>query len=76
LSEKYTTPEGVTLMTEAELKSTLVGNTYAGDSTRYPGSTFIEYTQPDGKISGLWNAKDRYKGAWSGGAQGMPDNRP
>lgn len=63
-TQEYTPPEGVTLMTEAELRNTLVGNTYAGDSVRYPGSTYIEYIRPDGKISGLWNGSDRYRGEW------------
>jgi hypothetical protein len=62
--EKYTAPEGVTLMTEAELRETLVGNTYAGDSVKYDGS-YIEFIQPDGKINGLWNGTDRYKGEWA-----------
>lgn len=61
---KFTNPEGVTLMTEAELRETLVGNTYAGDSVKSNGS-YIEFIQPDGKISGLWNGTDRYKGEWA-----------
>jgi hypothetical protein len=63
-SKKFTQPEGVTLMTEQNLRDTLVGNTYKGDSVRYPGSTYIEYIHPDGKISGLWNGQERYKGEW------------
>ncbi len=63
--QKFTQPEGVTLMTEAEIRETIVGNTYEGDSVRYPGSTYIEYIHPDGKISGLWNGQDRYKGKWA-----------
>jgi hypothetical protein len=63
-SKKFTQPEGVTLMTEQDLRDTLVGNTYKGDSVRYPGSTYIEYIHPDGKISGLWNGQERYKGEW------------
>ena len=51
-------------MTEQDLRDTLVGNTYKGDSVRYPGSTYIEYVHPDGKISGLWNGQERYKGEW------------
>lgn len=62
--KKYTQPEGVTLMTETELKGTLVGNTYEGDSVKYPGSTYVEFIQPDGTISGLWDGTDRYKGKW------------
>jgi len=64
-TQTYTQPEGVTLMTEAELRNTLVGNTYAGDSVRYQGSTYVEYIRPDGKINGLWNGSDRYKGEWA-----------
>ena len=63
--KKFTQPEGVTLMTEAEIRETVVGNTYEGDSVRYPGNTYIEYIHPDGKISGLWNGSDRYKGQWA-----------
>lgn len=63
--KKFTQPEGVTLMTEKEIRSTLVGNTYQGESVRYPGSSYIEFVHPDGKISGLWDGKDRYKGEWA-----------
>lgn len=63
-SKEVIRPEGVTLMTEMELRETLVGNTYEGDSGNYPGSTYIEFIQPDGTIRGLWNGKDRYKGEW------------
>ena len=63
-SKEVIQPEGVTLMTETELRKTLVGNTYEGESVRYPGSTYIEFIQPDGTIRGLWDGKDRYKGEW------------
>jgi len=63
-SKQVTQPEGVELMTETELRKTLVGNTYEGKSVKYPGSTYIEFIQPDGTIRGLWNGKDRYKGQW------------
>ena len=63
-SKEVIQPEGVTLMTEAELRETLVGNTYEGDSVKYPGSTYIEFIQADGTIRGLWNGEDRYKGKW------------
>lgn len=65
MSKKVTKPEGVTLMSEQEMRDMLVGNTYAGDSVRYPGSTYVEFIHPDGKISGLWNGTDRYKGEWA-----------
>ena len=64
-SKNFTKPEGVTMMTEAELRKTLLSNTYEGDSIDYPGSTYMEFIHPDGKISGLWNGKDRYKGEWA-----------
>jgi hypothetical protein len=51
-------------MTESEIRNTVVGNTYKGDSVRYPGSTYIEFIHPDGRISGLWDGRDRYKGEW------------
>ena len=63
-SKEVIQPEGVTLMTEAELRETLVGNTYEGDSVKYPGSTYIEFIQADGTIRGLLNGEDRYKGKW------------
>ena len=59
-----TQPEGVELMSEAELWKTLVGNTYQGDSIKFPGNAYIEFVNPDGTIRGLWNGKDRYKGEW------------
>ena len=65
MSKKVTKPEGVTLMSEQEMRDMLVGNTYAGDSVRTPGSTYIEFVHPDGKIFGLWNGKDRYQGQWA-----------
>jgi hypothetical protein len=63
-SREVTQPEAVTLMTETELRETLVGNTFEGDSVKHPGSTYIEFIQPDGTIRGLWDGKDRYKGEW------------
>lgn len=63
--KKHTAPEGVTLMTESELRETLVGNTYSGDSTRSPGNTYVEFIRPDGTTSGLWSGTDRYKGKWA-----------
>jgi len=65
MSKKVTKPAGVTLLSEQEMRDTLVGNTYAGDSVRYPGSTYIEFIRPDGKIKGLWNGTDRYTGEWA-----------
>ena len=63
--KNFTQPEGVTLLTENEIRNTLVENTYEGDSVTYPGNTYIEFIHPDGKISGLWNGKERYKGEWA-----------
>jgi hypothetical protein len=63
-SKEVTQPEGVALKTEAELRKTVVGNTYEGESENYPGSTYLEFIQPDGTIRGIWNGKDRYKGEW------------
>ena len=63
-SKMFTQPEGVKLLSEVELRKTLVGNTYEGESVRYPGSTYIEFIQPDGTIRGLWNGDERYKGKW------------
>ncbi len=65
MSKKVTKPEGVTLMSEQEIKDTIVGNTYAGDSVRNPGSTYVEFIRPDGRIKGLWNGTDRYNGEWA-----------
>ena len=63
--KKYTPPEGVTLMPENQIRDTIVGNTYAGDSVRHAGSTYMEYIHPDGRISGLWNGTERYTGSWA-----------
>jgi hypothetical protein len=63
-SKTFTQPEGVELMSEAELRKTLVGNTYEGESVRYPGSTYVEFVRPDGTIRGLWNGNERYQGEW------------
>jgi len=66
--KKFTQPEGVVLMTEAELRNTLVGNTYEGDSVKSPGTTYIEYFHPDGRIYGLWSGgarQSRYSGQWA-----------
>ena len=63
--KQFTKPEGVTLMSEAEIRDTLVGNTFQGESARRPGKTYVEYIHPDGKISGLWNETDRYQGEWA-----------
>jgi len=63
-SKTFTKPEGVTLMSEAELRETLVGNTYEGESVRYPGNAYVEFISPEGKIHGLWNGKERYSGEW------------
>ncbi len=64
-SKNFVQPDGVTLMTEAQIREFVVGNTYEGDSVRYPGNTYVEFIHPDGKISGLWNEKDRYRGEWA-----------
>ena len=64
-TRQVTPPEGVTLMTESELRETLVGNTYEGESVNYPGSTYLEYINPDGSIKGLWDGQDRYEGKWA-----------
>ncbi len=65
MTKKVTKPEGVTIMSEQEMRDMLVGNTYTGDSINHPGSTYVEFISPDGKIFGLWNDKDRYKGEWA-----------
>ena len=65
MSKTVIKPEGVTLMSEQEMRDMLVGNTYAGDSVRTPGPTYAEYIHSDGRISGLWNGTDRYKGTWA-----------
>ena len=36
-SKKFTQPEGVTLLTESELRDTLVGNTYTGGFNQKTG---------------------------------------
>ena len=67
MSKKVTKPEGVTLMSEQEMRDMLVGNTYMGDSVRNPGSTYIEFIHADGNISGMWDGRSRkrYKAKWA-----------
>jgi hypothetical protein len=55
--KQYTKPEGVTVMSEAELRSKMVGNTIDGKSTK--GPLYTEFYAPDGKGKGLWDG-DKY----------------
>ncbi len=59
--QDYVVPEGVTLMTEDEIRSKIIGNTLTG--TDY-GKKWWEFYVPDGKIKGLWD-RERYRGKWS-----------
>ena len=64
-SQQFTEPAGVTLMTESQLRETLVGNTHGGDSVKNVGNFYLEFVDPDGTIRGLRNGKYRYEGSWA-----------
>ena len=57
-SKQYTKPEGVAILSEAELRTKIVGNTISGKSVK--GPLYSEFFAPDGKGRGLWNS-DKYK---------------
>lgn len=59
--QDYVVPEGVTLMTEDEIRSKIIENTLTG--TDYE-KQWWEFYAPDGKIKGLWEGQ-RYRGKWS-----------
>ncbi len=59
--QDYVVPEGVTLMTEDEIRSKIIENTMTG--TDY-GKKWWEFYVSDGKIKGLWD-RQRYRGKWS-----------
>ena len=53
---EFVTPEGVTLLTGDEIRSTLIGNSLRGRS-------WTEYYAPNGRIGGKYKAR-YYKGSW------------
>ena len=65
-SKEVTQPEGVALMTEAELRKTLVGNTYEGESVNYPGSTMSSLFNPMVRFgdSGMEKIATRERGSF------------
>lgn len=64
-SKEFSVPKGVTLLTEPEIREALIGNSYSGDSVKFPGNQYLEFIQPDGSINGLWNGRSRYDGEWA-----------
>jgi hypothetical protein len=57
-SKQFTKPDGVTVMSEAELRSNMVGNTIDGKSLK--GPLYTEFYAPDGKGKGVWDG-NKYK---------------
>ncbi len=58
--EAYKAPEGVTILTEAELLERIIGNTARGKAD---GTRWTEYYLDNGTIKGMWGS-DRYGGKW------------
>ena len=56
----FTIPEGVTILSENDLRTKIVGNTLAGVAD---GTKWVEYYAKDGTIRGKWGG-DRYGGKW------------
>ena len=56
--KQYTKPEGVTILSEAEIRSKIVGSTIDGKSVK--GPLYTEFYAPNGKGKGLWDG-DKYK---------------
>ncbi len=62
--QDYVSPPGVTIMSEDEIRSAIIGNTLAGVSR---GTDWAEFYSPGGSIRGLWGRtpKHLYGGSWS-----------
>ncbi len=58
----YATPAGVTLMSEADIKSKVVGNTLEGITKK--GEHWAEWYGDTGKVVGRWKKKWIYYGKW------------
>jgi len=61
-TREYAEPEGITVLTEEELRTKVIGNTIAGKS--YRGPMYVEFYQPDGNTRGLWDGSP-YKSTWA-----------
>ncbi len=59
--DEFTAPEGVTILTEEEIRAKIIENTMEGKEY---GKRWWEYYLPDGEIKGLW-AKELYGGTWT-----------
>ena len=64
MAQGYKAPAGVTILTEDEILTMIVGNTLVGAK-----EPWVEYYKPDGTkkrglIRGLWEGSQRYKGRW------------
>lgn len=62
--EEFKVPEGVTLLTEDEIRDKIIENTMTG---REYGKKWWENYRSDGEIRGIRDApfdKDRYRGQW------------
>ena len=60
--EERRLPEGVTVLSEEELRANFVGSTATGISS--DGTAWTEYYQLDGRIRGVWGGAP-YGGAWT-----------
>ena len=64
-SKQFTKPEGVAVLSEAELNSKMVGNSFDGKSME--GPLYTEFYAPEGKGKGLWDGeKYSFEYAFSG----------
>lgn len=63
---EYTPPSGVTILTEQELMSNIVGNTLDGRENKW-----VEYyepptgSEPEGNVIGLWGGIKWYAASWT-----------
>ena len=47
---KYVEPVGITLLSESDIRTKVVGNTIEGESSRKPGNFYVEHYLEDGTI--------------------------
>lgn len=60
-SEERKIPDGITVLTEAELRQNIVGSTMTGGSG---DGAWVEYYEPGGRIRGIWGGSP-YGGDWT-----------
>ncbi len=59
--QDYVVPDGVTLLTEDEIRDKIIENTVGGLDY---GKKWFEYYTEDGAIKGIWD-RERYRGKWT-----------